>query len=232
MEQILYEDDFVLVYHKPSGLAAQTSRLGQQDVVSILKNYRAKKQEPPYVALINRLDQPVEGLLLTAKTKEAAAALTGQLTAHQMNKCYRAVVYNCREKPLLAGEEGTLTDYLLKDSRTNHSKIVQEGTDGAKKAVLNYHVQRAYDNLAELYIALSTGRHHQIRVQMANASLPIVGDLKYGKRTAADFFEKKVPLALCSVKIDFMHPKSRKKMEFEIEPENPAFQLLCGFGSA
>ncbi len=232
MERILYEDDQVLVFHKPSGLAAQTSRIGQQDVVSILKNYRAKKQEQPYIALINRLDQPVEGLLLAAKTREAAASLTGQLTAHQLDKCYRAVVCNCREKPLRAGEEGTLTDYLLKDGRTNCSKVVQKGTQGAKEAVLKYRVERVVQGLAELYIELYTGRHHQIRVQLANASLPILGDLKYAKEAAEDGFKTKAPLALCSVKIVFMHPKSRKKMELEIEPENPAFQLLCGFEPA
>ena len=232
MEQIIYEDDQVLVFHKPSGLAVQTSRFGQQDVVSILKNYRAKNRELPYIALINRLDQPVEGLLLVAKTKEAAAALTRQLTEHRLDKCYRAVVRNDREKPLRAGEEGVLTDYLLKDGRTNCSGVVQKGTEGAKKAVLKYRVEKVCKCMAELYIELCTGRHHQIRVQMANAALPILGDLKYGRGAAAEGFEMKTPLALCSVKIIFMHPKSMKKMEFEIEPENPSFQLLCGFEPA
>ena len=200
MEQIIYEDDQVLVFHKPSGLAVQTSRFGQQDVVSILKNYRAKKRELPYIALINRLDQPV--------------------------------VRNDRENPLRVGEEGVLTDYLLKDGRTNCSGVVQKGTEGAKEAVLKYEVEKVCKSMAELYIELCTGRHHQIRVQMANAALPILGDLKYGRGSAAEGFEMKIPLALCSVKIVFMHPKSRKKMEFEIEPENPAFQLLCGFEPA
>ena len=232
MEQIKYEDDQILVFHKPAGLAVQTSRLGQKDVVSILKNYRAARQEMPYIAPINRLDQPVEGLLLLAKTKEAAAELTTRLKAHQMDKCYRAVVCNDRNQPLLAGEEGGLTDYLLKDGKTNCSKVVKKGTPGAKEAILKYRVIKADENLAELYIELLTGRHHQIRVQLANASLPILGDFKYGRKDASDVSGMKISLALCSVKISFMHPKNRKKMEFEIEPKNPAFQLLCGLPSA
>ena len=223
MEKILYEDADVAVCYKPPGMPSQTSRFGQKDVVSILKNHRAAKREPPYIALINRLDQPVEGLLLAAKSKSAAALLS-QPAACALDKCYRAVVRNRKANPLVAGDTGTLSDYLKKDGRTNTSKVVEAGTKGAKEARLTYRVLRAREDLAELYIRLDTGRHHQIRVQMANASLPLVGDCKYGqelKALGSGFW-----IALCSVKISFIHPITRKKMEFEIEPENPAFQLL------
>lgn len=226
MEFIVYEDSALMIVHKPAGMAAQTSRIGQQDVVSILKNYRAGRREPPYAALINRLDQPVEGLLLAAKTKRAAASLSSLLNAGGIEKCYRAAVYNCGDTPLLPGDRGTLSDYLLKDGRANCSKVVPKGTAGAKEAVLSYEVLRTKEHFAELFVRLQTGRHHQIRVQLAHAFWPILGDLKYGDGQNPGCSVSQ--LALCSVKISFIHPDSRKKMEFETEPKNPAFQLLCG----
>ena len=132
---IIYEDAELIVTYKPSDLAVQTSKMGQKDLVSMLKNDRVKKKEPPYVAVINRLDQPVEGLVLFAKTKEAAADLSRQLQGGQIGKYYRAVVLNQTGKDLTAGEKGTLTDYLLKDGKTNLSKVVNADTKGAKKAV-------------------------------------------------------------------------------------------------
>lgn len=226
MNQILYEDADIILLRKPAGIPSQTSRLREKDMVSILKNYRAGKQEEPYIALIHRLDQPVEGILLAAKTKEAAAELSRQSAEHRMGKYYRVIVYNRHERPLVQGEKGTLTDYLLKNGKTNCSVVAEKGTKGAKWAQLTYEVLRADEKLAELSVKLETGRHHQIRVQMANAGFPLAGDLKYGK--AEDEFVQKAGgcIALCFVKISFLHPNTQKKMEFEIEPENPIFQLL------
>lgn len=221
---IIYEDAELIVTYKPSDLAVQTSKMGQKDLVSMLKNDRVKKKEPPYVAVINRLDQPVEGLVLFAKTKEAAADLSRQLQRGQIGKYYRAVVLNQTGKDLTAGEKGTLTDYLLKDGKTNLSKVVNADTKGAKKAVLEYEVLTVKENRADLFIHLQTGRHHQIRVQMAHANLPLAGDRKYGKTDS--MVSGMTGIALCSVKLQFMHPKTKKKMEFSIEPENRIFQLL------
>lgn len=226
MEHILYEDADVILMHKPGGTPVQTNRLGQKDMVSILKNYRAQKKEETYIGVIHRLDQPVEGVVLFAKNKQAAAALSSQSKERAMDKFYRAVVYNQTGETLEVGAEGTLTDYLLRDGKTNTSKVVKEGTKDAKKAVLHYKVLRVKGSLAELSIQLETGRHHQIRVQMANASLPLVGDQKYGSQDALQVDGAGRNVALCSVKIGFIHPKTGKKMEFEIEPENPIFQLL------
>ncbi len=220
MEGIVYEDEQLIVFHKPGGLAAQTRRFGQEDVVSRLKNYRAQKREEPYLALINRLDQPVEGLLLAAKTKRAAAALSDGLNSPDMEKYYRAVVV-AQDRPLIPGETGDLTDYLLRDGRTNYSRVAEASVKGAKQAILHYQVLRARPGMAELWILLKTGRHHQIRVQLAHANMPILGDCKYGG-TAAQGRQ----LALCSSKIIFMHPQTKQKMVFETKPKNPAFQLL------
>lgn len=226
MDQILYEDKHMILLWKPAGIPSQTSRAAEKDMVSILKNYRAQKEEDPYIALIHRLDQPVEGILLAAKTKEAAAELSRQSAAHTMDKYYRAMVHNRSIRPLVPGETGKLTDYLLKNGRTNCSCIVKEGTKGAKKAVLEYETLRADDAFADLSIKLETGRHHQIRVQMMHAGMPLVCDFKYGRERDASLRGAERQIALCFVKIGFLHPKTQKRMEFEMEPKNPAFQLL------
>lgn len=222
--KIIYEDEQILVLHKPAGIPVQTKLLGQKDVVSILKNYRVKKQEEPYIAVVHRLDQPVEGLLLTAKTKEAAGCLAAQFQGRATDKYYRAVVWNLSERPLSADAEGMLADYLLRDGKNNISKVVKEGTKGAKKAVLSYRVLRTRENFAELSVCLETGRHHQIRVQMANAKLWLVGDRKYGCPAMEEWDSSVQTIALCSEKLIFMHPKSGKKMEFVTEPANPVFR--------
>lgn len=226
MQKIIYEDSDVIVLHKPGGIPVQTNRLGQKDIVSILKNYRVQKNEEPYIGIVHRLDQPVEGLLVAAKSKEAAARLSRELREHEMDKYYRAVVYNASDRPLGEGDEGTLTDYLLRDGRTNASAVVPKGTAGAKKAELAYRALRVRGKLAELEIRLHTGRHHQIRVQMAHAGLPLAGDRKYGSPEANSVEGAGRNVALCSVRCAFTHPRSGKNMQFETEPENETFRLL------
>ena len=150
MEHILYEDTHILVLHKLAGIPVQTKLLGEKDLVSILKNDRIQKKETPYIAVVNRLDQPVEGLILFAKTKEAAANLSMQLNKNQIEKYYRAIVCQPKSKRLKAGESCTLTDYLIKDGRTNISRVVKAGEKDAKKAVLQYTVRKTNDDFAEL----------------------------------------------------------------------------------
>ncbi|MCI9416859.1 MAG: RluA family pseudouridine synthase [Eubacterium sp.] len=226
MEFIIYEDAQLLLVHKPAGIPVQTKSLSQKDMVSILKNYRAQKGEEPYIAVVHRLDQPVEGLLLLARTAQAAAQLSEQFQKRMVDKYYRAVVYNERNAPLSAGESGRLTDYLWKDPKQNLSMAVSEGTKGARKAVLQYRVLKTKDRFAELSVLLETGRHHQIRVQMANAGLPLAGDLKYGWTGDVMFQGTAKHPALCADQISFIHPITKQKMEFHTKPQNPIFQLL------
>ena len=208
--QILYEDEAILVCRKPAGVAVQTRRLGEPDMESLLKNYRASKGEPPFIGVVHRLDQPVEGVMLYAKTKQAASALGRQIASAQADKCYYAMTDGV---PARSG--GTLEDYLLRDGKTNVSSVVTKSTPGAKHSELSYEVLEQNGKRAVLKIRLKTGRHHQIRVQLAHAGFPIVVDRKY------NFKENIAPsgsgLALCSYRIAFRHPVTCKKMEFEID---------------
>lgn len=207
--KIIYEDEQLLVCHKPAGVATQTKRLGQQDMESLLKNNRASKGEPSYIGVVHRLDQPVEGVMVFAKTKEAASDLSRQVQMKEADKFYYAVTDGVPVE-----KTGSLEDYLLRDGRTNISKVVKEGTTGAKKARLSYEVLEEDGTHAILKIQLDTGRHHQIRVQLAHAGYPIAGDRKYNADSSTTPGDH---LKLCSYKIGFVHPKTHKKMEFEIE---------------
>lgn len=220
--KIIYEDKEILVCHKPAGLATQTGKVGQKDLVSELKNYLGGN---PYLGLIHRLDQPVEGLLVFAKTAYAAKELSRQLTGNVLNKQYFAVVWG---KGFL--NETRLEDYLIKDNKTNMSRIAGETESGAKRAEL---WAKAIDfdgvhNISFVEINLLTGRHHQIRVQMANAGFPLLGDMKYGTEESVTKSKELgvESVALCATKLAFVHPKTKKKMEFQIKPEGEIFQKL------
>ena len=150
---ILYEDEEVIVCEKPAGVAAQTRRLGQADMESLLKNYRAGKGEQPYIGVVHRLDQPVRGVMVFAKTKEAAADLSRQVQTKMADKFYYAVTDGVPEQ-----KKGTLEDYLLRDGKTNTSKVVSKSTEGAKSARLDYEVTAQNKTNAILRIYRSQAR--------------------------------------------------------------------------
>lgn len=221
---IIYEDAHIIVCHKPAGIPTQTARIGTPDMVSMLKTHLAHSSKgEPYLAVIHRLDQPVEGLLVFAKTPAAARELNRQLTTSGFGKYYRAVVQGVPEPA-----EGTLEDYMVKDGRTNTSRICDKNTPGAKSARLHYRIEKIFkdsDPAASLIkIKLDTGRHHQIRVQMAHIGCPLVGDRKYGACDPEKADEKNVPvhtksaepLRLCAYRLEFKHPATRRNMIFEL----------------
>lgn len=210
MLNILYEDDAVLVCVKAAGVATQTKRIGQKDMESMLKTYRVQKGEPAYIGIVHRLDQPVCGVMVFAKTKEAAAGLSRQIAAKAADKYYYAVTDGVPMQ-----KKGTLKDYLLRNGRKNSSEVVDEKVPGAKKAELSYEVLAAQEGKALLRILLATGRHHQIRVQLSHAGWPIAGDKKYNFKE--HMRQETETLCLCSYKIGFLHPVTKKKMEFELE---------------
>lgn len=234
--QIVYEDEAVLVIRKPAGLATESAGIGQKDVVSELKNYVAKKNpgKKPYLGIVHRLDQPVEGLLVFAKTKKAAEDLTTQLGKGTLKKEYLAVV--CGKVP---ENTGRLVDYLAKekgmavvknaaDAKTEKDVDVQAGKAAdpqAKKAVLTYTKKAETEKFTLLAVQIETGRFHQIRAQLSHAGFPILGDEKYGSEESKELSrEKKIRFAaLCAASLSFRHPVTGKTMAFTQTPQNPAF---------
>lgn len=214
--EIIYRDRDILVVNKPSGIPVETKDIRQKDCESeIKKMLSAEGVKNPYLAVINRIDQPVNGLVLFALNKEAAAKLSKDLTDRQIEKYYKAVVFGEFDK-----KEGTLEDMLYKDGKLNQSFIVSEKDSRykqAKKAILHYKEEEA----GKLDIKLITGRHHQIRVQLANAGHPILGDTKYGSVASKDETAKRGirELKLKAYKLQINHPKTGERMEFTIPEE-------------
>lgn len=215
-DKILYEDKNMIVCFKESGVPVQSARMGTMDLESMLKNYLAL-QNPggvPFVGVVHRLDQPVEGVLVFGKTRRAAAELNRQMSKGLMQKYYLAVTSKIPEN-----KSGTLVDYLVKDGRQNMSCIAKKTAAGAKKAVLDYKVLEEEQQNALVEILLHTGRHHQIRVQFAHMGAPLLGDRKYGEDS-----QTYQSVALCAYSLTFMNPENGKKMNFTAVPEHEAFQ--------
>ena len=201
---ILYEDKDILVVEKPAGIPVETSRIGSKDMVSLLKNHLAetggKPGGIPYLGMIHRLDQPVQGVMVFAKNQKAAASLSKEIAQNEMKKTYLAVVEGT------AKEEESLTDYLLKESRLSY-ECLKTLEDPALAAL----------PLSLVRIHLFTGRHHQIRVQMADVGLPLYGDRKYNPAS------KESTLALCAFELTFRHPATGKSMTFSCKPTGEIF---------
>ena len=218
--RILHEDEHVIVCYKPAGIATQTAKMGAQDMESLLKNYLYKKEKKmPYVAVIHRLDQPVEGILVFAKTPFAAKELNKGMQGAGFGKYYKAVLCGVPKE-----KKAILEDYLVRDGKTNTSRVAAKDEKEAKKAVLSYEVLKQEAEMSLVQVKLETGRHHQIRVQMANMGCPIWGDTKYNTSKNADKSWKNI--ALCAYHLEFIHPKTKKKMIFEIDPEGEGFQTM------
>ena len=214
--KIIFEDEYLLVVKKDAGIPVQAGKLRMMDLQGLIKNElyrRNRKGGEPYLGLIHRLDQPVEGVMVFAKTPFAAGSLSEQVTDGRMKKHYLALLCG---KP--SEDSGKLVDYLLKDGRTNTSSVVTVGTKDAKRSELNYRVLERRDETTLVEVELLTGRHHQIRVQMANAGWPLYGDTKYNPQFQE--VTEHVQTALCAYKLAFVHPKTKKNMEFCIEPDN------------
>ena len=209
--EIIFEDRDILVCRKPAGIATQTKRLGQQDMESLLKNYRAKKGETPYIGIVHRLDQPVEGVMVFTKNQKAAAHLSKQVQDRVIGKYYYALVEHFPDI-----EDGVLEDYLVTDKKKNVTTVIDYGV--WKDSLENLPKEAKYAKLECKYvkhhntdqvckvlvdIKLHTGRQHQIRVQMASAGTPLIGDSKYGDGKEGE------QLALCSYKLEFEHPTKK-----------------------
>lgn len=211
---ILYEDKDILVCDKPAGLAVQSARVSQMDMESELRNYL--KGGGLYI--VHRLDQPVGGILVFAKTRRAAAALGAQMRDGFMNKYYCALV--CGRMPADHGE--LIDDVVKKGNGLGEVVTGTSNTGHAKRAELAYRVE-AYDSdndVSDVEICLRTGRFHQIRLQFSHAGHPLLGDRKYGDEQAQRLAEALGlnNVALCAHRLRFIHPASGRKMDFSTTP--------------
>lgn len=210
---VLYEDNHVIVVEKPINIPSQADKTGDVDMLSIVKHYLKEKYQKPgevYLGLIHRLDRPVGGVMVFAKTSKAAARLSEQVRTKQFEKQYLVVVDG-----KIDSEKGILEDYLLKNERNNISKVVKEGTKNAKLASLDYEVLKYAEDiqLSVVKVNLHTGRHHQIRVQFASRGHSLYADQKYGTRGRGK------QIALWAYKLSFYHPISKQKLTFQVLPK-------------
>lgn len=227
--KIIHEDAHIIVVEKPPKVPSQGDKTGDKDMLTYIKEY-LQKQYPstkdPYVGLIQRLDRPVGGVMVFAKTKLANQKLSEQIRVKAIGKEYFGVI--CGKPPT---NQATLVNYLLKQTHLNMSKVVSEGTKNGKEAILSYEVLETvtteeFGILSLLKITLMTGRHHQIRVQLSHANLPLWGDNKYNKA----FVKSKewTQIALWAGILSLEHPKSNKQQVFQSLPkEQYPFSLFA-----
>ena len=205
---ILYEDNHILVVEKPINVPTQEDNSKDKDLLTILKEYIKEKYNKPgnvYLGLVHRLDRPVGGVMVFAKTSKAASRLSDQIRLNKFNKVYNAVCLGN------VNNEGRLEDKLLKDTKRTIVKVDPNG----KQSILNYKKLKQIDNLTLVEIKLETGRPHQIRVQMSHNNNPLYGDQKYNKNSKVG-----QQLALFAKKLEFYHPTTKELMSFELELPN------------
>ena len=209
---VLYEDNQIIVIEKEPNIPSQADKTGDIDMLSMVKQYIKEKYNKPgeaYIGLVHRLDRPVGGVMVFARTSKSASRLSEQVRNKTLKKTYIAVVDG-----KLSENQGILENYLYKDERNNVSKVVDKDKKNAKLAKLEYEVLD-YDekrNLSTVKIKLYTGRHHQIRVQFANFGHSLYGDQKYGTRG------KGKQIRLWAYELKFEHPVKKEMMTFKSIP--------------
>lgn len=210
--KVLFEDNHIIIVEKPVNIPVQEDESGDTDLLTLIKADIKKRYNKPgnvFVGLVHRLDRPVGGVMVFAKTSKAASRLSEQVRIRNLKKTYLAVVNGRPEK-----DNGVLKDYLLKDNKTNIVKIVNKNLTGAKEAILDYNLIENKEGLSLLKVNLQTGRAHQIRVQFAGIGHPLYGDQKYG----AEVNKPGQQIALWSHEIGFPHPVTKEELTFKSLP--------------
>ena len=210
--KVLYEDNHIIVVEKMPNVPSQADKTGDEDMLTIIKSYLKEKYNKPgnvYLGLVHRLDRPVGGVMVFAKTSKAASRLSEEIRNKTFKKTYLAIVNGKMES-----ESGEYVDYLWKDEKQNTSYVVKKGKKNSKLAKLNYEViaYNEKENVSLVKINLQTGRHHQIRVQFSSRMHALYGDSKYHGRGAGS------GICLWAYKIKFVHPVKKEEMEFEDFP--------------
>lgn len=202
----VYEDNHIIIIYKESGEIVQGDKTGDKPLSDTVKEYIKQKYNKPgnvFLGVVHRLDRPVSGLVVFAKTSKALSRLNDMFRTGDVHKTYWAVV-----KRRDIAMEGTLTDWLTRNERQNKSYAHEREVPGAKKAVLKYKVRAVADNYMLIEVTLLTGRHHQIRCQLSHMGCPIKGDLKYGApRSNPDG-----SISLLSRRVEFVHPVSKENI--------------------
>ena len=213
---IIYEDNHLIVVEKPAGIPVQADSSNDIDMLTILKEYRKikeKKSGDAFIGLVHRLDRPVSGIMVFAKTSKAASRLSDQIRQNIFHKTYCTVVNG------ILPSQGTFEDYLLKDTNKNISYTTTKNK--GKFAKLEYQVLETKNNLSLVKINLITGRSHQIRVQFSSRNHPLVGDSKYGSN------KNNIDIALFAKSIVFYHPTTKEKLTFDVSlPSKYPFNLF------
>jgi 23S rRNA pseudouridine1911/1915/1917 synthase len=208
--KVIYEDNHLLVVNKPAMLPTMGVESDRPSLLAVAKEYIGKKYNKPgkvYLGIVNRLDAPVTGVVLMARTSKAARRLSEAYRERQVEKIYWAVVDGFPDEP-----EGTLEHYLRKDERHRKVHVTHAGSEGAQLARLRYKMLTRGNDKSLLEIHLETGRKHQIRVQLSKIGIPILGDLKYGSK--AEFPEG---IALHAVSTSIKHPVRDETMTFKAD---------------
>lgn len=207
---VLYEDNHIIVALKKPNILSQSDITKDTDMLSLVKEYVKEKYNKPgnvYIGLVHRLDRPVGGIMVFARTSKAAKRLNEQIKNHEFNKTYIAVLDG-----YLENKTGELTNYLYKNEKLKKSFVVNKTHDKAKLSKLEYEVIGYYKDKTIVKVNLITGRHHQIRVQFKNIGYPLLGDQLYGNKN-------KMQIKLFAYKLEFNHPTLKNKMTFKILPK-------------
>ena len=205
MINVIYEDNHIIVVEKKPNIPVQEDSSKDLDMLTIIKNYLKEKYNKPgnvYLGLVHRLDRPVGGIMVFAKTSKAASRLSEQIRNNEFKKTYYAIVMGKLDKT------GTFKDKLLKDEKNNIVKVDPKG----KESILNYEVISYKDDMSLVKVDLVTGRSHQIRVQFASRNHPLYGDQKYNVNSSVG-----EQIALFSNSITFIHPTTKEKMTFSLD---------------
>ena len=208
---IIYEDNHIIVVEKPCNVPSQGDSTGDIDMITLVKQYIKEKYQKTgevFLGLVHRLDRPVGGIMVFARTSKAASRLSEAIRTNQFSKTYLAVVTGIFDE-----KTGRLENYLWKDEALNKSMVVSKEKHGAKLASLSYEVIEEKDNLSLVRIHLETGRHHQIRVQFSHIGHALYGDQKYGKDN------ENQQIALWAYQLEFKHPTRDEVMKFECKPK-------------
>ncbi len=218
---VLYEDNHIIIVNKSSSEIVQGDKTGDKPLVEIVKEYIKEKYHKPgnvFLGVVHRLDRPVSGVVVFARTGKALARLNEMFRTKDVHKTYWAIVANQPPAP-----EGELTHWLVRKEQQNKSFAYDKEVPQSKKAILDYHVIAKSDRYFLLEVDLKTGRHHQIRCQLAKMGCPIKGDLKYGApRSNPDG-----SISLHARRIRFVHPVSKKEICVEAPvPSDRLWQVL------